>query len=249
MRIVTVPVLSDNYSYIIIDDKTSEVAVVDPVEPKKVLKELESLNLTSHLKSVITTHHHADHSGGNRELNKLHPGLKFIGGDERIPALNAVVKDGDAFEIGSIKFKAIKTIGHTTGSITFYLEDESNNQRVVFTGDTLFIGKLFEGTPDQMYDSLINRIGALPGDTKVYPGHEYTRKNLEFALTVDGENPDLKAKVERIKNLSITVPSTIKEEWATNPFLRVREPALIASTGKTDPIDVLGAIRKLKDAF
>ncbi|KAJ1673489.1 Cytoplasmic glyoxalase II [Spiromyces aspiralis] len=227
------------------------VAVVDPVEPAKVLARINEELPQYAFKTVLTTHHHRDHSGGNAELSVSKPGLEFYGGDDRIPSLNVMLRDGDEFMIGNINAKAIKTIGHTMGSISYYLQD-GDNDRAVFTGDTLFIGgcgRLFEGTAADMYDSLTNRLGSLPKDTKVYVGHEYTYKNYKFALTVDSENELLKQKTLEAQNQKITVPSTIEQELLTNPFMRVGEPALKKATGESDPVRVLAAIRAMKDKF
>ncbi|KAJ1959648.1 Cytoplasmic glyoxalase II [Dipsacomyces acuminosporus] len=248
MKVIPVPCLSDNYAYVLVDEKANQVSVIDPVEPSKVLPVVQSTNMD--FKTVLTTHHHADHSGGNNRITSLVPGLEVYGGDDRIPAMTKLLKNGDAFELGSLKVRAIQTFGHTTSSICYYIED--GDQRVAFTGDTLFVGgcgRLFEGTPSEMHESLNVRLAALPGDTEVYAGHEYTNSNFKFALSVDGDNQALKEKAERCKTLQCTMPSTIAEELATNPFMRVDQPALQRATGKTDPVEVLGAVRRLKDSF
>ncbi|KAI8323720.1 hydroxyacylglutathione hydrolase [Martensiomyces pterosporus] len=248
MKIIPVPCLSDNYAYVLVDEKAKQVFVIDPVEPSKVLPVVKSTGLD--FKTVLTTHHHADHSGGNNKITREVPGLEVYGGDSRVPGMTKQLKDGDTFELGSLRVRAIQTFGHTTSSICYFIED--GDQRVAFTGDTLFVagcGRLFEGTPAEMYESLNIKLAALPGDTEVYAGHEYTNSNIRFALSVDGENEKLRQKAARCKDLECTMPSTIAEELATNPFMRVNQPALQKATGKTNPAEVLGAVRKLKDSF
>ncbi|KAJ1863083.1 Cytoplasmic glyoxalase II [Coemansia sp. RSA 2703] len=248
MKVIPVPCLSDNYAYVLIDEKAQQVSVVDPVDAKKVLSVVKQTGLE--FKTVLTTHHHADHSGGNGEIVGEVPSLTVYGGDSRIPAMTQQLHDGDTFALGSLSVRAIKTFGHTTSSICYYIEDD--DQKVAFTGDTLFVGgcgRLFEGTPQDMYESLNEKLATLPGNTKVYAGHEYTRSNLKFALSVDGENNTLKEKAKRCESAKCTMPSTIAEELATNPFMRVNQPALQKVAGSTDPVEVLKAIRQMKDNF
>ncbi|KAJ1822016.1 Cytoplasmic glyoxalase II [Coemansia sp. RSA 2671] len=248
MKVIPVPCLSDNYAYVLIDEDASQVIAVDPVEPEKVLAVIKSTNLP--LATVLTTHHHADHSGGNTKLTGLVPGLQVFGGDSRIPQMTRQLADGEEFTVGSLKIRALQTFGHTTSSICYYIEDKG--ERIVFTGDTLFVGgcgRLFEGTAEDMYESLNVKLAALPGDTRVYAGHEYTKSNLRFARTVDPHNRELELKAERCAELPCTMPSTIAEELATNPFMRVHHPALQSASRQTNPIDVLREIRRMKDMF
>ncbi|KAJ1951841.1 Cytoplasmic glyoxalase II [Linderina pennispora] len=248
MKIIPVPCLSDNYAYVLVDEIAKKVYAVDPVEPEKVLPVVESTKLD--FAAILTTHHHDDHSAGNTEIFNTMPNLEIYGGESRIPSMTRELKDGDTFTLGSLKVRSLKTLGHTTSSICYYIEDSGD--RIVFTGDTLFVGgcgRLFEGSPADMHESLNVKLAALPKDTKVYAGHEYTRSNLKFALSVDGDNEALKAKALKCQQLECTMPSTIAEELATNPFMRVDQPALQAVTGETDPVKVLGAIRRLKDRF
>ncbi|CAG8652410.1 6332_t:CDS:2, partial [Acaulospora morrowiae] len=231
MKVIPIP---DNYSYLVIDESTNEAAVVDPVEPEKVLPIVKQHGVN--LKHLITTHHHSDHSGGNEKLVSQHPGLTVYGGDNRIPALNYTVKDGEEFKIGNISVKALFTICHTTGSVSFYFNDKDD--KAVFTGDTLFIGgcgRFFEGTAAQMHNSLINVLGSLPKDTKVYCGHEYTASNLKFALSIEPENLALKEKFEWVSQHTQTVPSTIGDEFEFNPFMRVNVHSVRKATGEEDP--------------
>ncbi|KRY54173.1 Hydroxyacylglutathione hydrolase, mitochondrial, partial [Trichinella britovi] len=235
LTVIPVPALSDNYMYVLTDEGRTAVAVVDPVEPRKILNVLKENNLT--LTHVLVTHHHSDHAGGNEELsNFLHseglPRVMFIGGDDRIPCLNEKVVHGQELKIGELSVLCMHTPCHTRGHICYYVTDKKND-KVVFTGDTLFIGgcgRFFEGTGRDMYEALINRLGNLPNDTKVYCGHEYTLSNLKFALTVEPENSDLKNYMETVQAMhfekqldegKFTVPSLIGNEKKFNPFMRV----------------------------
>ncbi|KAJ2785114.1 Cytoplasmic glyoxalase II [Coemansia javaensis] len=251
MKIIPVPCLSDNYAYVLVDDATQTVAVVDPVEPGKVLA-AAAREAGAAPGAVLTTHHHADHAAGNARVAALVPGVAVYGGDERIPAMTRRLAHGDEFAVGALQVRALSTHGHTTSSISYYVQDAASGQRAVFTGDTLFVGgcgRLFEGSPGDMHKSLNETLAALPGDTLVYAGHEYTAANLRFALSVDADNAALRDKAQRCATQTCTMPSTIAEELATNPFMRVDQPALQRAAGATDPVAVLGAIRRLKDNF
>ncbi|GET02311.1 hydroxyacylglutathione hydrolase, mitochondrial isoform X1 [Rhizophagus clarus] len=211
MKVIPVPVLQDNYSYLVIDEKTNEAAVVDPVEPEKVLKVANEQGVN--LKHLITTHHHDDHSGGNTNLVKEKPDLIVYGGDNRIPSVTNIVKDNEEFKIGQIDVKALFTICHTSASVSFYLQDK--NDRAVFTGDTLFIGgcgRFFEAS--------------------VEPDNEFLQQKIQWA----NEN-------ER------TVPSTIGDELNFNPFMRVDKESIKKATGKQDPVEVMAALREMKNKF
>ncbi|KAJ1984519.1 Cytoplasmic glyoxalase II [Dimargaris verticillata] len=248
MHVVPVPALKDNYSYLIIDDKKNEAALVDPVEPGKILPLVSQGGFK--LTALLTTHHHWDHSGGNIEVVSKHPGLLVYGADARIPEINYVIKDGEQFQIGSLTVTPFMTIGHTKGSVSFYVTD--GDQKALFTGDTMFIGgcgRFFEGTGEDMYHSLIEVIGSLPSDTLIYCGHEYTLQNLKFANTVDPNNPALHQKWAQCQQQPINVPSILGEEKQYNPFMRVNEPALKAATKKDNPVEVMQELRNLKDNF
>ncbi|KAJ2334454.1 Cytoplasmic glyoxalase II [Coemansia sp. RSA 2681] len=249
MKVIPVPCLSDNYAYVLVDEDANQVTAIDPVEPEKVMAAIKATKMP--FATVLTTHHHMDHSGGNTLIASMVPGLHVYGGDSRIPEMTRQLKDGDEFTLGSLRVRAMQTFGHTTSSICYYIRDKSD-RGLVFTGDTLFVGgcgRLFEGTPEDMHESLNGRLAKLPGDTLVYAGHEYTNSNLRFARSVDPDNQDLKEKAERCAKLSCTMPSTIAEELATNPFMRVDQPALQIAASRTDPVDVLGEIRRMKDNF
>uniref|UniRef100_A0A915J3K3 hydroxyacylglutathione hydrolase n=1 Tax=Romanomermis culicivorax TaxID=13658 RepID=A0A915J3K3_ROMCU len=293
LNIVPIPALSDNYMYLVIDETTKECAVVDPVEPEKVIENVEKNNLE--LTTVLTTHHHWDHAGGNEKLLQIRKNLKVYGGDDRISQLT--------HRIGALEGRCIFTPCHTSGHICYFIDDKT--KKYVFTvhgmatvtaavsnrisvrltcnqsyltsvfhiairlvmaavlrldtllrapefnkllcgsflreekikilglcpiqGDTLFVGgcgRFFEGTAHQMYDALFTKLGALPDDTLIFCGHEYTVQNLTYAKHAEPMNKQITAKLEWAKKLrangQFTIPSTMSEEKSYNPFLRVQ---------------------------
>jgi hydroxyacylglutathione hydrolase len=253
MNIEIIHCLNDNYSYLIKDDQTNTVAIIDPSEfgpcEEKIDQKYKKLDF------ILVTHHHFDHVGGNAELKKKY-GSKILGfekDEERIPGIDILLKDGQDFKIGNLDFKTIFIPGHTSGHVAFYFEKE----KIVFTGDTLFslgCGRVFEGTYKQMFESL-NKIKSLPGNTKVYCGHEYTKNNLEFCLKFNPGNNYLKDKEKFIKT-SIrekkpTIPSTIKDEIQTNIFLRYDDPAVkdALNLKKGTDLEIFTKLRDLKDNF
>lgn len=179
--VIVIPTLQDNYSYLILDKSTHLAAVVDPVELSKIIPLLGSCNLTT----ILTTHHHSDHAGGNLEIQRARPSINtVIGFDERVPGVTKCVQHGDHVAVGNLIVHCIYTPCHTTGSISFFI-DGGESSKAVFTGDTLFLagcGKFFEGGASEMVTALYDRIGALPDDTHIFPGHEYTLANLKVCL-------------------------------------------------------------------
>jgi len=259
VEIVPVPQLLDNYAYLVVDPATNEAAVVDCAEAGPVLDEASRLGV--HLRTVLATHHHFDHVGGNEDLRAAIPGLRIFGSAEdapRIPGLTNPVHDGDTLTVGRLRARVILIPAHTSGHVAYHFPDAT----AVFTGDTLFAagcGRLFEGDAAQMMTSLA-RLAVLPDDTRVYCGHEYTQKNLEFAVTLE---PGNRAATEKLAAVRVrrghgepTVPSTIAEEKATNPFLRTASPELASSVRarvpgipQDDPVALFAAVRALKDRF
>ena len=239
MKIQIIPCLQDNYSYLIIDEKNNIACVIDPSEADPIIKYLEENNIK--LKFILNTHHHYDHVGGNQKLKEKY-GASVIGykGDkERIPGIDILLNDQETWIHKNFEAKIIHIPGHTLGHICFYFYKEES----VFTGDTLFslgCGRIFEGTYSQMFNSLM-KLKELPESTKVYCGHEYTKKNLDFCLTHDANNKNLKTKVhhvdERLKNGLPTIPSTIKDELECNIFLR------------SNNMETFSKLRDLKDNF
>ena len=255
MKIHQIPLLRDNYGYLLVCEKTKQAAIVDPSEAEPVLRRIEQEQVP--LAAIFNTHHHRDHTGGNEGILARHQvevyGHKSDGG--RIPGLTSGLEEGNEIQIGEIKGNVFFIPGHTTGHVAYLFE---NN---LFCGDTLFTagcGRLFEGTPEQMQASLSKLMG-LPDNTKVYCGHEYTESNLRFAMTVEPKNPKLVSRFERVQGLrsrgASTVPSTMEEEKQTNPFLRWDSKEIQASVkaanrnARLDPVSVFAAVRKMKDAF
>ncbi|KAK3592767.1 hypothetical protein CHS0354_003202 [Potamilus streckersoni] len=256
MKIRLIPALQDNYMYLLIDEETRQCAAVDPVEPKKILDAVkeEHVNLTT----VLTTHHHWDHAGGNVELVKLFNGgkLEVYGGDDRIGALTRIVTHGETLQVGKLSIQCLFTPCHTLGHMCYFIQDEGSEQPAVFTGDTLFIGgcgRFFEGKPEQMYTALVEILGKLPANTRVFCGHEYTVANLKFAAHVEPNNIAVKQKAswaqsQRDNGLP-TIPSLISEELEFNPFMRVGDPAVQSYAKSRDPIKVMGFLREEKNSF
>lgn len=254
MYVKIIPALQDNYMYLLVSEETKEAAIVDPVEPKKVFSVVKSEGVT--LTTVLTTHHHWDHAGGNVELTSLIPGLTVCGNDDRIGALNRLVKSNDKIKVGDLSITAFETPCHTTGHICYYVESEDKSSKVVFTGDTLFVGgcgRFFEGTAEQMYHALCEVLATLPPETQVYCGHEYTLKNLAYAIHVEpGSQPIIEktawSQAKRDNN-EPTIPSTIAEELTYNPFMRVSKPSVQAHAKTSDPISTMAFLREEKNSF
>ncbi|MGX9351381.1 hydroxyacylglutathione hydrolase [Shimia sp. W99] len=252
-QIVTIPCLADNYAFLIHDPASGETALVDAPEPGPILDELAARGWT--LSHVLLTHHHWDHVDGLPDILARHP-AKVVGAAadaERLPPLDLALSEGDTVTIGGEAAQVIDVSGHTIGHIAFYFPDTG----AVFTADSLMAlgcGRLFEGSPEMMWDSL-SKLAALPADTIVCSGHEYTTANGKFAITVDPENPALAARIKAVADARAkgipTVPSTLAEELATNPFLRGHDPVVQRTVGMegADPAAVFAEIRRRKDSF
>ena len=222
MKIQIIPCLEDNYSYLIIDEENNIACVVDPSEAEPIIKYLENNKIK--LKFILNTHHHYDHVGGNQKLKEKY-GASIIGykGDkERIPGIDTLIADQEIWIYKNFEAKIIHIPGHTLGHICFYFYKNDS----VFTGDTLFslgCGRIFEGTHEQMFDSLM-KLKELPKNTKVFCGHEYTLQNSKFCMVHDKNNASLKNKINDIRiklNAGLpTIPSTIEDELECNIFLR-----------------------------
>ncbi len=239
------PCLSDNYGFLIRDEASGKVATIDTPDAQAILAELDKLGWSLDL--ILNTHWHPDHAGGNEAL-KAATGATIAGPAEvtRIAPLDRVLRGGDTIALGETKFDVIDSGGHTLGHIAYH--DGAN--AIAFVGDTLFAlgcGRLFEGTPEQMWDSL-SRVAGLPDDTTVYCAHEYTASNARFALSVD-DDPALKVRAEQIfaarERGEPTVPTTIKAEKATNPFLR----APLLRPDAASAAQAFAEIRAAKDSF
>ncbi|OGA25307.1 MAG: hydroxyacylglutathione hydrolase [Betaproteobacteria bacterium RIFCSPLOWO2_02_FULL_67_26] len=252
-EIIPLRAFADNYVWTLRDARCA--AVVDPGDARPVLDYLQREKLE--LVAILNTHHHADHVGGNGGLLARWKVPVFGPHDDRIREVTHRLKDGSRCTLPhfGIEFEVFEIPGHTRTHIAFH------GGGMLFCGDTLFAagcGRLFEGTPRQMHDSL-SRLMQLPDDTRVYCGHEYTLSNIRFARAADPGNAalrELEATAKRLRDRDLpTLPSTIGQEKATNPFVRVREPAVVASASRfagkalSDPVSVLGAIREWKNGF
>jgi len=239
MNIEIIKCLKDNYSYLIIDEKTKSACVVDPSEAKPIINYIEKNKI--YLKFILNTHHHYDHVGGNKDLKKKYNAkvIGFEGDKDRIPEIDICLKDRESWKNKNFEFKIFHIPGHTSGHICFNFFKE----KLLFTGDTLFslgCGRIFEGTYEQMFNSL-ELIKSFSLETKIYCGHEYTLKNSDFCSIHDKENSKLNEKILSIKeklNKGLpTIPSTLKEELETNIFLRCNS------------IENFSKLRDLKDNF
>ena len=253
LEIVTIPCLADNYAFLLRDQATGKVALVDAPESYPIQKALQDKGWK--LDIVLLTHHHYDHVDGLPELvEEYNPQVIGAKADaSRLPPLDLALDEGDTFTVGESEGHIIDVSGHTIGHIAFHFPSAN----AVFTADSLMAlgcGRLFEGTPEMMWASL-SKLAALPTETIVYSGHEYTASNAKFALTVEPENTALQARVADITAKRAagipTVPSTLAEERATNPFLRAHLPEMKLAVGMEGASDeeVFTAIRKQKDDF
>ena len=253
LTIIQIPVLTDNYIYLIHDPVSAETAVIDPALAQPVLDVLDKKGWR--LTYILNTHHHWDHVGGNLEL-KQKTGCKIIAAQsdrDRIPGIDIGVSEDDVISLGSHTARVISTPGHTSGHIVYYFAEDG----ALFCGDTLFVmgcGRLFEGTPEQMWNSL-QKLKALPPSTRIYCTHEYTQTNGRFALSVEPDNPQLQQKMLEVQQLRAenkpTVPSTIEQERATNPFFRADSISIQKTLGmeRQSPVSVFTELRKRKDSF
>jgi hydroxyacylglutathione hydrolase len=257
MEIIRIPVLSDNYIFLMVDRARSIAAVVDPAEAAPVLAELARQQVE--LVAIFNTHHHGDHVGGNKELIAAFPNLTVYGGAEdrgRIPGQQVYLQDGDRVEFGDRQAEVFFIPGHTRAHIAYYFPSVTSGEPgELFCGDTIFAGgcgRLFEGTPAQMVAS-IAKLRQLPDATRIWCAHEYTLGNLKFAVTVDPHNQELQERlvdVTAARSKSIpTVPTFIGIEKRTNPFLRWDTAGLQASVDSRDPVETFARIRGRKDTF
>ena len=223
MLVETIRCLEDNFSYILID-QNKNACVIDPSESEPIINFVEKNNIK--IKYILNTHHHYDHIGGNKEIKKKYNAkiVAYKNDLHRIPDVDISLKNNQIWTAENFKSKIIHVPGHTTGHICFFFE----NEKIAFTGDTLFslgCGRIFEGTYEEMFSSL-KKLKELPKETKIYCGHEYTLKNSEFCLKYDKNNKRLQKKITEIKNKVNnnipTVPSTIDDEIACNIFLRAK---------------------------
>ncbi|KAI0397242.1 beta-lactamase-like protein [Xylariaceae sp. FL0594] len=266
MHIQSIPMWtgkSDNYAYLVVDDKTKDAVIIDPANPEEqvlpllvlflvapVLKEAikaDKINLTA----IVNTHHHWDHAGGNKKLlaELGTPNLPIIGG-RNCEAVTKTPGDGEPWRIGNIAVRGLYTPCHTQDSICWHMQD--GEEEVVFTGDTLFhggCGKFFEGTAREMHTALNKTLSRLPDNTKVYPGHEYTKSNAKFGISVLQNAAMKKLQAFADEHQETQGKFTIGDEKQHNVFMRVEDPEVQKATGKTDPVEVMERLREMKNNF
>jgi len=253
MQITSLQCLTDNYAYIVNDNNSKTIGVIDPSEAKPIISFLEKNNLK--LNYILNTHHHFDHIGGNIELKKTYNAkvVGFDGDKHRIPGIDIMLKNNEQWNFGNSIVKILHIPGHTLGHICFFFEKE----KIAFTGDTLFslgCGRIFEGDHKQMLSSL-NKIKQLPKDTMIYCGHEYTYKNAEFCIKHDNKNSDLIRRFQKIKKLRSlnlpTIPSRLEDELKSNIFLRCNQNDLKINLNmkNQEDLEVFKKVRDLKDSF
>ena len=239
MKIQIIKCLKDNYSYLVIDETNNDACVIDPSEAKPIIDFVENNKIN--LKYILNTHHHFDHVGGNKELKEKYYAsvIGFKGDKYRIPQIDILVDDHNIWKKDNFEAKIYHIPGHTTGHIAFHFFKEKK----IFTGDTLFslgCGKIFEGTYEQMFNSL-KKIKTLPKDTEIYCGHEYTLQNSNFCIAQDSNNLKLKNKItkikEKLKNGLPTIPTILDDEIQCNVFLKAKD------------LQTFSKLRDLKDNF
>jgi hydroxyacylglutathione hydrolase len=249
LRIERIPTLGDNYTYVIVCDETGDAAIVDAPEADPVIAKVDELGCN--VTKILSTHHHADHSMANPALAEKYgaPVFGHTSDSRRLPGFTDGLEEGDTISVGNQTARIFFIPSHTMGHIAYVFDDA----KAVFSGDTLFAGgcgRLFEGDPEMMFDAM-QKLGALPGDMRVFCGHEYTEGNLVFAAHAEPSNEAVKSKLDRVREIrankaadwhdatpaEMTIPSTIAEEHETNPFMR-------AKTSRE-----LGERRAAKDSF
>ncbi|MDG2335273.1 MAG: hydroxyacylglutathione hydrolase [Myxococcota bacterium] len=250
LTIERIPTLGDNYTYLVICDKTKEAAIIDAPEAAPVIQRVEASG--ARVTQILSTHHHPDHSAANAELAERYavPVIAHVSDAERVPGFSQGVDEGDTVKVGEHQARVLFIPSHTMGHVAYVFDDAE----AVFSGDMLFAagcGRLFEGDAQMMYTALCEKLSALPDSTLVYCGHEYTESNLVFAVSVEPDNAAMQAKLERVRDLrasaaadwhdatpaEMTIPSTIGEERETNPFMRAADA------------EALAVLRSAKDVF
>ncbi len=253
MEIKIIKCLNDNYSYIIFNKETLISVVIDPSEADPIIHEINKNKFN--LKYILNTHHHYDHVGGNEKLKEKY-NCKIVGFEKdknRIPGIDIGLNDNQTWKNELFECKILHIPGHTSGHICIYIKELN----ALFTGDTLFslgCGRIFEGTYDEMYKSL-NKLKKFPKNTKIYCGHEYTKKNSDFCFSIDKENSKLLNKIKKIKkdiqNGNPTIPTILSDEIECNIFLRTDNLKIQKQIGvnSNNPIETFTKLRDLKDNF
>lgn len=253
MQIVPIPSSwgeSNNYAYLVVDDPTKHAWLIDPAFPDDVLAFLAKHKPKFELKAIVNTHHHWDHAGGNKHFHKDYPDLPVVAGKDSelatyTPSHQEVIDLGD-----NVSITALHTPCHTQDSICYYVKDSRTGEKAVFTGDTLFIlgcGRFFEGSAEQMDAALNKTMSKLPHETKVYPGHEYTRLNVKFSKTVLHNDAIARLEKYAAEHEYTTGAFTIGDELQFNPFMRLSDPQVLQATGESGSVDVMAKLREMKN--
>ncbi|CRK46266.1 hypothetical protein BN1723_006964 [Verticillium longisporum] len=256
MHIQSIPMWvgsSNNYAYLVKDDKTKEAFIIDPANPEEVApvlkKAIESKDID--LTAIVNTHHHWDHAGGNKKLlEDLNLAKLPIIGGVQCEGVTKTPAHGTSFQLGSIAVKALHTPCHTQDSICWFLQD--GDDKAVFTGDTLFhggCGRFFEGNATEMHKALNETLASLPDDTVVYPGHEYTKANVKFCISVLPSEAVRKLEAFAEANKETQGKFTIGDEKQHNVFMRVEDPEIQKATGESEPVAVMAKLREMKNNF
>ncbi|KAG7195770.1 Cytoplasmic glyoxalase II [Scheffersomyces spartinae] len=242
----------DNYCYLVVDNPSNHAWIIDPAEPKDIEVYLAEQKPKFELKAIVNTHHHYDHSDGNKYFHHKHPDLPVIAGKDS-PLVSYTPSHKEIIDLGdNLSITALHTPCHTQDSICYYIKDQKTGEEAVFTGDTLFTsgcGRFFEGTGSEMDKALNSILGTLPPTTKVYPGHEYTRSNVKFSKSV--LNNQALDQLEKYANSHefTTGIFTIGDELKFNPFMKLTDPQITKATGTTVPLEVMTKLRELKNSF
>lgn len=253
MQISSIPMgwgKGKNYGYLLCDSPTGQAWLIDPAEPVEVVEYLQKHNLSHNIKAIVNTHHHLDHSQGNAFFHVKYPQLPIIAGNMS-PLVSYIPSDKEVFTVGdTLQIKAFHTPCHTQDSICYYAEDTATGERAVFTGDTLFTsgcGRFFEGSASQMDYALNIVLKNLNKATKVYPGHEYTKSNVNFSKTIL-DNPAIKKLTEYVETHEYTTGKfTIGDELEFNPFMRLEDPQVQQATGERDRSLIMKKLREMKN--
>eukprot|EP00033_Pygsuia_biforma_P002867 GCRY01003162.1.p1 GENE.GCRY01003162.1~~GCRY01003162.1.p1 ORF type:complete len:261 (+),score=40.19 GCRY01003162.1:58-840(+) len=249
MKIVPIPIFSDNYSYLFYDEKTKTGGIIDPSEPEKIIPVIRRYGVK--LTHILATHHHWDHAGGNTEIIKAFGNLVVVGGSQQVQGVTKIVKNGDEFKVAGVEVVCKATPCHTLDSISYLFPSEN----CIFTGDTLFgggCGRFFEGNAEMMYHNMYEVFGKLPDDCEAFCGHEYTYSNLKFAHHILPNSTAISERMNACAHGETTMPTTILLERNTNLFMQVHLDEVKAALGlptTTSPVQTMTALRARKDHF
>lgn len=246
------PAAENNYMYILVDVSTKEAAVIDPIDPDLVRSVLDKEKLK--LTKIFTTHHLADHDGGNPVMQTMYPKIPIYGGDKRVKAVTKIAKNGDLVKLGTLRIKCLFDPQTTSGHVCYYVRPQNGKEYpCAFVGDTLFVGGMGDFTDsnvDEVYIAIHEVIAKMPEHCLIFPGHENTIDNIKFAASIDKKNPAIEEHMQIVQDLRSkrepTVPAVLMDEKTYNPFLRIGEKYLQEQLGVSNAKDALNMLRKKK---